>query len=482
MASNTKYGLSGYAIFGLVVFLVFCLLFESYIALPAVVAWLGRWHPVVLHFPIVLLMLAVFLSFTAKGVPKNLIKWAAITALIAAISGFLLMKGPETKGDLLFWHQWLGVGTALCAALWYYLDERGFNGSFMAKCLQAIIVGLVLFTGHYGGMVTHGEDFLALSMGGKNQVIPENPLVYNDVIAPILDKNCVKCHNRNKVKGGLLMIDHKSLLEGGESGNTIVMGNADESELIKRLNLPQNDEKHMPPEGEKPLAPNEIALLARWIALGASDTLRYAHLDNNEPLLGYLNSLMKPGANEKWKALPKVADSTIAKFNSDYLTVRRLANGANALGINLYLPPNYDPGMLTNLRPIAENIVEMDVSGLPIGQQEMGVIAACRNLEWLEIDRTPITDAETDTLKHLSHLKLLKVYETKIGDNSIPIFKNMKSLKQIYIWNTGVSEGVLAKFKEEHPALFVNSGIDHELQVAFSKNDSVVKNQPTTIQ
>jgi len=110
MAVKNKSIWADYTVFGLSVFFVFCLLFESYIELPKLVAWIGRWHPLVLHFPIVLLLIAIFLGFRGKDVPINLRIVATIATLVTAITGFFLGTENSPKGDLLFWHEWLGSG------------------------------------------------------------------------------------------------------------------------------------------------------------------------------------------------------------------------------------------------------------------------------------------------------------------------------------------------------------------------------------
>ncbi len=469
-----------YVIFGLSVFLVFCLLFDSYIELPRLVAWIGRWHPVVLHFPIVLLLICVFLGLTGRKtrlpdgqVPRFLLTLAVIFALVTAISGFFLGKEIDTKGDLLYWHQWLGGTLALLAALWYWLEGMQLENRIYTKVLQVALIGLVLFTGHYGGMVTHGEDFLALPTEKREEKIPENPLIYKDVVGRILDNNCVSCHNPNKQKGDLLMTSLDELLKGGEVGNTIVLGNPEESEIIRRLHLPFDDEEHMPPDGKKPLDETEIRILERWIALGASDTLRLAHIGNSEPLADLVKSLMEPDPAEKWAKFPQVADSTLQNLSSDYLTIKRVAGNSNALSIDVYMPPEYDPKAVTNLRRVAENIVELDLSGLPIGKEEIALIAASKNLEWLEIDKTPVTDSETDTLRALSKLHTLKIFETAIGDKSLLVFREMSSLKSIYLWETSVSKEAVEQLKTDMPLLKVNSGIDEELRSFFIEKDSV---------
>ena len=102
MAVENKRIWVDYTVFGLSIFLVFCLLFESYIELPNLVAWIGRWHPLVLHFPIVLLLIAIFLGLRGKDIPNNLLVVATIGTLVTAISGFFLGSENTPKGDLLF--------------------------------------------------------------------------------------------------------------------------------------------------------------------------------------------------------------------------------------------------------------------------------------------------------------------------------------------------------------------------------------------
>lgn len=263
------------------------------------------------------------------------------------------------------------------------------------------------------------------------------------------------------------------LLKGGEVGNTIIAGNPDESEIIRRLHLPFEDEEHMPPEGKKPLDETEIQILERWIAQGASDTLRLEHLENSEPLADLVKSLMEPDPLEKWASLPQVADSTLQNLSSDYLTINRVASNSNALSIDVYMPPEYDSKPITNLRRVANNIVELDLSGLPIGKEEFALVASSKNLEWLEIDKTPVTDNEIDTLRTLSKLQTLKVFETAISDKSLLVFREMSNLKNLYLWKTSISSEAVEQLKIDLPLLKVNSGIDEELRSFFIEKDSV---------
>ena len=113
------------------------------------------------------------------------------------------------------------------------------------------------------------------------------------------------------------------------------------------------------------------------------------------------------------------------------------------------------------------------MSGLPIAQEEIAFIAACKNLEWLEIDKTPIGDKEIDTLTTLSKLETLKVFETNITDESLVFLGELPNLKSLYIWQTSVSKEAVDRLKSQKPALLINYGIDEEIQSFFIAKDSV---------
>ncbi len=87
-------------------------------------------------------------------------------------------------------------------------------------------------------------------------------------VQAVLENRCLECHNPAKVKGKLLMDTAAAMLKGGSSGPSIVPGKPDESELLKRVVLPADDDDVMPPK-DGPLPKAEIELLRRWIAEGA---------------------------------------------------------------------------------------------------------------------------------------------------------------------------------------------------------------------
>lgn len=87
-------------------------------------------------------------------------------------------------------------------------------------------------------------------------------------IQPIFERSCVRCHNEDKVKGGLRMDTHAAIMEGGDTADAIVPGDTAASEILVRLHLRPIDEGVMPDEG-RALEPAEITLLDAWVKAGA---------------------------------------------------------------------------------------------------------------------------------------------------------------------------------------------------------------------
>lgn len=255
---------------------------------------LGRLHPLIVHLPIGFIILALLLQWydrKANEWPKiiSLIYfWAGITAELACISGYLQYQSEGYSYDSVKWHLWSGIITAVfCFAMYLKLAPKK-AANFLVKApisiLSVVAFVLISFTGHQGGNITHGEEYLVeplpnsvKSMLGYEVIEEkelalteenwEEALVYEEVIQPILSSKCVSCHNPKKDKGGLLLHSKEGILKGGESGD-VLASHSEESELYARMVLPMEDDDHMPPEGKKQPTKEEIKLIAAWMDSG----------------------------------------------------------------------------------------------------------------------------------------------------------------------------------------------------------------------
>ncbi len=91
---------------------------------------------------------------------------------------------------------------------------------------------------------------------------------FTEDIQPILERNCVRCHDADKTKGGLRMDTYELIMEGGDTADAIVPGDPAASEILVRVHLRPIDEGVMPDEG-RALEPAEVALLDDWVRAGA---------------------------------------------------------------------------------------------------------------------------------------------------------------------------------------------------------------------
>ena len=80
------------------------------------------------------------------------------------------------------------------------------------------------------------------------------------------------------------------MLKGGQSGPVIVPGQAAQSELLRRVRLPLDDQDHMPPEGKPQPAPEDLALLEWWVEAGAPGDKRVDQLNPPSPILRLLQA------------------------------------------------------------------------------------------------------------------------------------------------------------------------------------------------
>jgi len=105
-------------------------------------------------------------------------------------------------------------------------------------------------------------------------VDPEKP-VYEGLIAPIFAGKCTSCHGEEKQKGKLAMHTLELLLKGGDSEEaSVVAGKSAESLIIKRIDLPKDDDDHMPPSDKDQLTEKEVKILKWWIDGGLKNDVK----------------------------------------------------------------------------------------------------------------------------------------------------------------------------------------------------------------
>ncbi|MBF89830.1 MAG: hypothetical protein CMG75_09320 [Candidatus Marinimicrobia bacterium] len=90
---------------------------------------------------------------------------------------------------------------------------------------------------------------------------------YSSLIQPIFDQYCTSCHGSS---GGISLTSYEELMKGGNSGASIIAGDATNSLLIKRINGSVNP---LMPKDAQALPDSIINLIMKWINEGAAQTV-----------------------------------------------------------------------------------------------------------------------------------------------------------------------------------------------------------------
>jgi hypothetical protein len=125
--------------------LLFFVLLEDHLSIPRWLQVAGRLHPMILHFPIVLIVAyTICLWFKPGPFVRQLLLWSAFAAVITALAGVFLSKEGSYEGSAIQWHKWLGTLTSLMLLALYL-------GNPKQKWLAILPLTAVIIAGHFGG-------------------------------------------------------------------------------------------------------------------------------------------------------------------------------------------------------------------------------------------------------------------------------------------------------------------------------------------
>ncbi|MEG3656904.1 chitobiase/beta-hexosaminidase C-terminal domain-containing protein [Arenibacter palladensis] len=431
---------------------------------------LGRLHPLLVHLPIGILVLAFLMelyfrkkdSETENNIIIFTLAVAALSTVLSVASGWLLGEDGGYDETLLFRHRWMAIGLAIGSVLLYFIKKypKSWPKNIYLP-LFICVIALLGLTGHYGGSMTHGEDYLYKNEKAKKVVITDidNALVFNDIIMPILDDKCVSCHNPNKVKGGLIMTNKEQLLLGGESGSLLIAEKDEDPRLIHHIKLPMEDDDHMPPKGKVQLTNQEIQLLEWWIGHENCFDCVAGTLDKTEKINTILNSLEEDTSTRALiaKKVAMVPEDWLASININGPIVTKLAEKNPLLIANLSGNKSLGKNDLKALKKYAENIVELNLGNSNFNDTISSDLTSFKNLTKLQLQNTRITDKSMEVIADLEHLESLNIYGTDITDLGLEKLTALYGLKTLYPWNSKITKEALESFSSKHTGITVVS-------------------------
>ena len=449
----------------------------------SILEFIGHFHPLLVHLPIGILLIALFLQWLSSresyrsyaAVVPLVLLIGVISAFLSCITGWLLSISDDYDHELVSWHMWMGISVAFVSLLLYAKVSNPKFG-INRRLLFVVLLILIFVTGHLGGSLTHGSDYLTKPLAdvfGKDTVasVVIKPLpnvqeayVYSDVVRPIFQTKCFSCHGANKQKGKLRMDDSLLLMKGGKDGKVILPGKAVESEMIKRLLLPVDNEDHMPPKEKPQPSESQITLLQWWISQGAAFGRQVKEVTQPEKIVPILLALQKPIVVEK--ALSDVPttpvdasdESVIAKLKSHGVVVLPVAQNVNYLQANFITDTVVSAEDLQLLSTLKKQLIWLKLGHTNISDRGLTTIGQLVNLTWLSLEHTPISDAGLRSLSSLDHLQYLNLVGTRVTLQGILQLKDLKSLHFLYLFQTKINRNEWAEVQNTFPKVKIDSG------------------------
>ncbi|MCH1557608.1 MAG: chitobiase/beta-hexosaminidase C-terminal domain-containing protein, partial [Flavobacteriaceae bacterium] len=420
--------------------------------------YLGKFHPVILHLPIGALYLTFCLALLEKffkskyTIPIRFgLLFSFVFALISALLGFFLTLGDNFSGQIVDIHMWLGISTALFIGLllWIHKTTKYLAVFFPLFSFTVILLSV---TGHFGGQITHGKDYLKLpdfSISSNTKIDSIN--LFSKAVKPIIDNKCVKCHNQNKSKGGLKLTTKNEILKGGDSGVIFTSFDPSSSHLYNYPRLPMDDKMHMPPEGNNQLSKDEIEILRIWIERGGLFDKTESLNSFSEKDQSFLIPLVQ---SDQINVEPPAIKDLENLVNLNFRVERNSAS-------NNFIDVKFLGDVLTSkhmnaLRSVNDQLIKLDLSNTSLDDNLISKLKNLKTLKYLKVNDTKLTDKG---LAYLSpSLESLILNNNKVSFSGVVKLLNQVKLKNIYLWKTPLSSQDQQKLVESYSTNF-NFGV-----------------------
>jgi uncharacterized membrane protein len=449
----------------------------------SIIEFIGHFHPLLVHLPIGFLFIALILQWMSRkskyatlapAIPIILLigSWAAFAS---CITGYLLSISDDYNKSLVSWHMWMGIAVTLVSLMLYAKENN--PAFFINKNMLSVSLLLLLFiTGHLGGSLTHGSDYLTKPIEGlyKNDSIAgaavrpianvQEAVAYAEVITPILQTKCYTCHNANKQKGGLRMDQLDLLLKGGKNGKVIKPGDADGSEMIKRLLLPVDNEHHMPPKEKPQPSESQVALLHWWINNNADAQKKVKDLSQSKKIEPVLMALQNAPIVKKERTdipnapVAKADEKIIAQLKARNIVVLPVAQNTNYLMVNFVTDSIVDKTDLQLLTQLQSQLIWLKLYNTNITDEAIPDIARLTNLTKLDLSKTLITDKALSMLAGIPNLEYLNLVNTKVTTAAVIKLKGLNKLQSLYLYKTGYSSKDWPALKAAFSKTMIDTG------------------------
>ena len=414
-------------------------------------ALIGRFHPLIIHLPIGFIVMGLLIELNKKKFNwsndslKFIFFWASMSGVLSIISGYFQYQKGGYLWDTVGGHFYAGITTVvLSVSFFLYLNNFKYFNLLPRKFYTLGHLIILTITGHLGGNITHGEDHLIEPINNLVGMTDEqinitmnyedyaNKSVFINLIQPILDDKCVKCHNQKKTKGGLQMHNFESLVKGGKNGIIFNFDDPELSEILVRIHLPKSEKKHMPPSGGKQLSREEIKMLSIWIHGGSTLEQTVSELELNVDMKNYFFPTVNNFLPEI-KINPPDYDK-IQKLKSKKILVSQINKNSNFLSVSTINKRDFNDEDINKLFEIKENIISLDFNKSSITDSAFLKLIEFPNLTILKLNNTKVRGKGIENLSVLKNLKRINLTNTLFDEEFIESFNQFPALEKVYLF------------------------------------------------
>ncbi|WP_373522971.1 c-type cytochrome domain-containing protein [Aquiflexum sp.] len=426
-----------------------------------IIPLIGRFHPLIVHLPIGFILMALILMYypNKDKIPfltaiEIALLWSCITSVLACISGLLLYTSEGYAFSTVQNHLIMGLSTALiCLLLFFQVKKYKSLNTPKIHINSALLLISLMSTGHLGGSLTHGEEYLievlpepvqrVFGWSGYEEFDPialdedqwEDALFYEDVIQPIFNQNCRSCHNQKNSKGSLLLTSKETILKGGKNGSVISKTSWEEGQLYHRMTLPIDHEDHMPPKEKKQPLKEELELVKFWLASGAP-------FEKNLAMAGVKEEMVEPFFIKSEVSIypkvefPPVEIIQLSQIREKGFFIEPLNEGSSLLKVSCVNFPEFSEMDLEYLQEICQHIVFLDLSGTKVNDQVFELLTDFENLSILKLNNTQITGTGLELLQLCKHLNQLHLTESEVNLLNLKLLNEHPKLKKVFAYKT----------------------------------------------
>ena len=454
-------------------------------ATPPSVELLARLHPIAVHFPIALVVVAVTAEWWRVITRRDRVSRTGLTcitvgalagaaAVITGLLNFQTQSHAQSQYADIELHRlagFIGAGLLLGAMVLGHAAARGIgrlSGRWYVFVLTLAAIGTSI-TGHLGGSLVYGPDYFSEPLRALGIPLPRptppastsasnatgtNPPAEQDVrklaapiprryapegttltvsyaaqVRPIFERHCFSCHGPTKRQGRLRLDIATDAFSGDPRFWPINAGKPEESELIYRITRGTDADDRMPPDGA-PLSPEDVGLISQWIKEGAYEGHDPAHTAQSTPRSSAVPTPPAP-ATIAIAAGSQPALAALSPEQQRAIEALRTRFGARVEHVSA-----------------SSNLLEVDLSlgTLPASTDprlacEALTLAAVLSdrIERLVAAGTALDDGCGSVLGQFTHAKSINLRGTRIGDATLAAMAGCESLEMLIVYGTTIT-------------------------------------------